>query len=300
MIHRRSAAAFLALAAMGGLAAPAAAASAAGAATARAIPTLTAIRAGHHPGFDRLVFQFRGPVPAHRTVRYVRKVIGDASGRPILVTGNARLEVRFSGATGHDQSGHSTYGPTRRAFALPNLIQVVNAGDFEAHLGFGIGLARKEHVRVFTLTSPSRVVIDVATPFRTVPVKVYLFKAAAFASGHEPFTRPSGRPVIPPAVAAGALQRLFGGPTVPDMASGLSFLRSEATGIRLLSIRDGVARVQLTGGCDVHGSTASIALEIDPTLKQFSSVHWVKIYDPSGHTADPTGHSDSLPDCLNP
>jgi hypothetical protein len=259
---------------MVGLAAPAATASA-GAATARVIPTLTAIRAGHHPGFDRLVFQFRGPVPAHRIVRYVRKVIGDASGRPILVTGNARLEVRFSGATGHDQSGHSTYGPARRAFALPNLIQVVNAGDFEAHLGFGIGLARKEHVRVFTLASPSRVVIDVATPFRTVPVKVYLFKASAFASGHEPFTRPVGRPVIPPAVAAGALQRLFGGPTVPDMSSGLSLLRSEATGIRVLSIRDGVARVRLTGGCNVHGSTASIALEIVPTLKQFSSVHWV-------------------------
>ncbi len=299
MIHRRSAAALLALVTMGGLAAPAAAASAR-AATARAIPTLTAIRAGHHPGFDRLVFQFRGPVPAHRTVRYVRKVIGDASGRPILVTGNARLEVRFSPASGHNTSGHSTYGPARRAFALPNLIQVVNAGDFEAHLGFGIGLARKEHIRVFTLTSPSRVVIDVATPFRTVPVKAYLFKASAFASGHEPFTRPSGRPVIPPAVAAGALQRMFAGPTVPDMASGLSFLRSEATGIRLMSIRDGVARVQLTGGCNAHGSTASIALEIDPTLKQFSSVHWVKIYDPAGHTADPTGHSDSLPGCLNP
>jgi len=74
----------------------------------------------------------------------------------------------------------------------------------------------------------------------------------------------------------------------------------KATGIRLMSIRDGAARVQFTGGCNVHGSTASIALEIEPTLKQFSSVHWVKIYEPPGHTADPTGHSDSLPDCLNP
>ena len=300
MIHRRSAAVLLALAAMGALAAPAAAASAAGPVAARAIPTLTDIRAGHHPGFDRLVFQFSGPLPAHRTVRYVRKVIGDASGRPILVTGNARLEVRFSAASGHDQSGHSTYGPARRAFALPNLIQVVNAGDFEAHLGFGIGLARKEHVHVFTLASPSRVVIDVATPFRTVPVEVYLFKASAFSSGHEPYTRPVGRPVILLATAAGAMQRLFAGPTVTDISNGLSFLRSEATGIRMMSVRDGVARVQLTGGCNARGSTASIALEIEPTLKQFSSVHWVKIYDPAGHTTDPNGHSDSLPECLNP
>lgn len=299
MIRRHYAAAALAVAAMGGLAAAPAAASATSGA-ARAIPTLTAIRAAHHPGFDRLVFQFSGPLPAHRTVRYVRKVIGDATGRPVLVTGNARLEVRFSPASGHDQSGRGTYGPARRAFALPNLMQAVNAGDFEAHLGFGIGLARKEHIHVFTLTSPSRVIIDVATPFRTVGVRAYLFKASAFASGHEPFTRPVSRPVIPPAVAAGALQRMFAGPTAADASRGLSLLRSEATGIRLWSIRDGVARVQLTGGCDAHGSTASIALEIMPTLRQFSSVHWVKIYDPAGHTARPAGHSDSLPACLNP
>ena len=93
---------------------------------------------------------------------------------------------------------------------------------------------------------------------------------------------------------------MFAGPTVPDMSSGLSFLRSEATGIRVLSIRDGVARVQLTGGCNAHGSTASIALEIEPTLKQFSSVRSGQDLRPGRAHPDPTGHSDSLPDCLNP
>jgi hypothetical protein len=230
----------------------------------------------------------------------VREVIADGSGKPILVVGNARLAVSFSPAVGHDAGGHGTFGPNRRAFALPNLMQLVRAGDFEGHLSFGIGLARKEHVKVFTLTSPSRVVIDVATPFRTVAVKAYLFKAKAFASGHEPYTRAVRRPVIPSAVAARALQRMFAGPTAADQSNGLSLLRSEATGVRLLSIRDHVARVKLTGGCNAHGSTASIALEIFPTLKQFSSVRWVKIYDPKGHTTDPNGHSDSLPACLNP
>ena len=170
-------------------------------------------------------------------------------------------------------------------------MQVVNAGDFESRLSFGVGVARREPFRVFTLHQPSRVVIDVRTPYRTVPVRVYLFKASAFASGHEPFTRPVRRPVIPPAVARGALQRLFAGPTVADMANGLSFLASKATGIRLWSIRDGVARVQLTGGCNAGGSTASVAMEIMPTLKQFASVHWVKIYDPAGHTASRPGTS---------
>jgi Sporulation and spore germination len=230
----------------------------------------------------------------------VDKVPGEGTGKPILLSGNARLDVRFWDARGHTDSGHLSYGPARRALALPNLIQVASAGDFEAHLGFGVGVARKTHVTVFTLKDPSRVVIDIATPFKTVPVKVYLFKASAFSQNHEPFVRPVRRPVISPAVATGALQRMFAGPTVADMSNGLSLLRSEATGIRLRSIRDGVARVQLTGGCNARGSTATIAMEIMPTLKQFRSVRCVKIYDPAGHTGEPHGHSDSIPDCLNP
>jgi spore germination protein GerM len=144
------------------------------------------------------------------------------------------------------------------------------------------------------------VVIDVRTPYRTVPVRVYLFNAKAFATGHEPFTRWVSRPVISPAVAFGALQRLFAGPTQADRSHGLSFLASKATGFKLRSIRDGVARVQLTGACSSGGSTATVALEIMPTLKQFPSVHWVKIYDQAGRTGRSTGHTDSIPDCLNP
>jgi hypothetical protein len=54
------------------------------------------------------------------------------------------------------------------------------------------------------------------------------------------------------------------------------------------------------GGCSSGGSTVTIAGEIMPTLRQFATVDWVKIYGPGGHTADPTGPTDSIPDCLNP
>lgn len=52
--------------------------------------------------------------------------------------------------------------------------------------------------------------------------------------------------------------------------------------------------------CSVHGSTFAVADEIVPTLKQFSSVRWVKIHDPQGRTEQPTGQSDSIPECLEP
>ncbi|MFD8496370.1 hypothetical protein [Amycolatopsis sp. NPDC059657] len=262
--------------------------------------TLVAIRAAHHPTYDRVVFEFTGPLPAQRQVEYVPRLIGDPSGLPIPMAGDAILSVRMSPADGHDDAGNGTYGPARRAYALPNVMQVVNAGDFEAVLTFGIGLATRTAFTVSTLTGPSRVVIDIATPFRTVPVQVHLLDQARFEAGTLPYTRAVTRPVIPPAVARGALQRLFAGPTEPELAQRLAFEASDATGFTSLSIADGIARVRLAGGCSSHGSTFTIAGEITPTLKQFSTVRWVKIYDPSGTTERPSGPVDSIPECLEP
>ncbi|HEY9475929.1 MAG TPA: hypothetical protein VIS06_19020 [Mycobacteriales bacterium] len=264
------------------------------------IPTLVAIRAAHHPGYDRLVFEFRGGLPQRHDVNYVPVVIADGSGEPVPLAGDAFLHVVFSPAVGHDDAGHGTFGPTRRTTALPQIIQVATAGDFEAVLSFGVGLARRTPFHVFTLTNPSRVVIDVTTPFRTVSVRDYFLFKPAFDSGHPPFVRAVRRPVIPPAVGRGALQRLFAGPTNSEFSAALRFVASGATGFTNLSVSNGIARVRLTGGCSSGGSTFTIADEIFPTLKQFPTVRWVKIFDPAGHTERPSGNTDSIPECLEP
>jgi hypothetical protein len=75
---------------------------------------------------------------------------------------------------------------------------------------------------------------------------------------------------------------------------------SKATGFTDLSISGGIARVRLTGGCAGNGSTFTVADEIMPTLRQFSTVDYVKIYGPAGYTEAPTGNSDSIPPCLEP
>lgn len=263
------------------------------------IPTLVAIRAAHHAGFDRVVFEFSGPLPQRRDVRYVPQLIADGSGLPVQIAGNAILQTVFEPARAHTDQGEVTV-TDRITFALPNVMQVVRSGDFESVLSHGIGLARKTKFRVFTLTNPSRVVIDIATPFRTVRVRDYFVNEPNFIIGRQPYVKPVLRPVIPPATSKGALERLFAGPTRAEIAKGLRFVSSEATGFTNLSIRNGVARVQLTGGCNSGGSTLTIANEIFPTLKQFSSVRYVKIYDPSGHTETPNGRSDSIPECLEP
>ena len=275
--------------------APAASPAATTATTAR----LVGVQAAHHPGFDRVVFQFAGPVPLRRHVRYVDRLLGDPSGRPVRIAGRAILEVSFHPSAAHDGAGSVT-APDRVAFALPNVMTVVRSGDFEAVVSYGIGLAKRTSFHVFTLTRPSRVVIDIRTPFRTVLQGVFFENPARFAANTPPFVTKVLRPVLPGTPATGVMDRLFAGPTASERAAGLRLQRSRATGFTGLSIRTSVARVRLTGGCSSGGSTFSIADEISPTLKHFDTVDFVKIYDPAGHTGTPTGNSDSIPDCLNP
>jgi len=275
-------------------------AGAAAATTAPAVPTLTQVSAVHHYGYDELVFQFRGGVPAKYSARYVSQVIGDASGLPVNVVGSALLQLKFTPAAGHNEKGIVTYGAVQRTYALPELIQVVNSGDFESVLSFGVGLARNAPFRMYAQPRLGRVVLDMKAPYWTVPVKDYFLNTHRFATGATPYTAAVYRPVIWPATAFGAMQRLFAGPTQAELARGLKFVSSGATGFKILGIRDGVARVQLLGKISSGGSTFTIANEIMPTLKQFRSVHWVKIYDASGHTERPFGHSDSIPFSLEP
>lgn len=265
-----------------------------------AVSRLVDIRAARHPGIDRLVFEFRGPLPRQRAAWYVNRLVHDPSGRTVTTYGDALLKIRFASAEGHNARGVGTYGPTRRTYPLPGVIQVVNTGDVESVLSFGVGLAKRVPYRMYTLTRPNRVVIDFRTPYRTVPVRTYFLNTHAYRVGREPYTRAVSRWVIPPATAKGALQRLFAGPTQSEQAAGLRLVNSKATGFGKVTIRDRIARVYLTGRCDSGGSTFTIANQIIPTLKQFPSVRWVKIYDAAGRTRRPYGPSDSIPTCLEP
>ena len=127
------------------------------------ISTLVAIRAAHHheatPMYDRVVFEFSGPVPLIE-IEYVQQLIGDGSGLPIAIAGNAIVHVRFTPAQAHNATGQPT-PPERISYNLPNVKEVARAGDFEAVVSYGIGLDHKAETRIITLASPSRVVIDV-------------------------------------------------------------------------------------------------------------------------------------------
>jgi hypothetical protein len=103
---------------------------------------LTEVRFGDHPGEDppytRVTFAFRDGLPTYR-FGYVRAVVGEATGDPVAVPGNAVLRVSFFDATTTDDGGHSTDRP-REDQGYPTLHGYGFAGDFEGHVTFGVGI----------------------------------------------------------------------------------------------------------------------------------------------------------------
>ncbi len=106
------------------------------------VSTLVAIRAAHHgevsPAFDRVVFEFSGPVP-QLNIGYVPQLLGDASGLPIPVAGNAIVRVSFTPARAHNEQGQPT-APNHKAFTLHASrrlwVRVISKGSSRMALGF--------------------------------------------------------------------------------------------------------------------------------------------------------------------
>jgi hypothetical protein len=124
--------------------------------------TIQSVVVGRHDGegFDRVVFTIANGLPTV-SVGYVPQVTADPSGKPVPLLGTAFLQVTMRATTAG--SPQQTINPA----GFLALRQVKGAGSFEAVTSYGLGQATKAGFRVFTLTGPNRVVIDVATPART-------------------------------------------------------------------------------------------------------------------------------------
>jgi hypothetical protein len=120
---------------------------------------LFAIATGCHPTFDRFVIRARLAKPGY-DVRYVNKVIADGSGATVHLLGSKRIHVVIHDARAHT-SGGTALLPSVLTPLCPNLRQVKDAGDFEGVVSFGLGLRKKTGFRVFRLTGPTRIVVDV-------------------------------------------------------------------------------------------------------------------------------------------
>jgi hypothetical protein len=265
------------------------------------VPVLDHVRVGRHPGYDRIVFEFAGPIPSYQ-VQPATALSEDASGEPVWPGHHNLLSIRLDPAQAHTNAGHSTLNAAeeRGAPALPVLRQYRLTGDFEGVVSYGLRLGLgTPNLRVTELARPNRLVVDIAHQ-RLARVQVSFLHVPNYQAGRQPEIVTVPRAVTPSRAAQGALDAIFAGPTPGERARGLATVRSGATGATVLRISDGVAHVRLAGAPASHGAAFTVANLIMPTLKRLATVAHVKLYDPNGHTQYPTGHRDSVPASLEP
>jgi hypothetical protein len=125
------------------------------------VANTTAARVAEQQGYDRFVLQLDSMVPTYTVKRQATSTFkAGTSGQSFVLAGNAGALVQV-----HSATGSATFiGPTD--FTHPEyqvLLEARQVEDFEGYVSWGLGLSRAACMRVFTLQSPPRLVVDFAT-----------------------------------------------------------------------------------------------------------------------------------------
>lgn len=141
-------------------------------------------------------------------------------------------------------------------------------------------------------------VVETAKP--QVTVKVLFLDEPRFVVGREPYEVAVERRVPADVDAAQAIvDSYFAGPTEAEKEKGLRVLSNGLTGARV-ERQGATVHVRTTGVCATNGAAYNVATLLIRNLKQVEGVRYVKLYDPQGGTQQPTGETDSIPECMEP
>jgi hypothetical protein len=121
-----------------------------------------AARAGEQDGYDRFVLQFDSIIPSYTVQRQAKPVFMlGASGQTVTLSGTSGVLV-----TVHSATGATTFtGPTDLVHPeFQVLKEARQTQDFEGYVSWGLGLSRSTCMRVFTLSDPARLIVDLQIP----------------------------------------------------------------------------------------------------------------------------------------
>jgi hypothetical protein len=139
-----------------------------------------------------------------------------------------------------------------------------------------------------------------ATPL-WVKVNVYFVSRSLYEANTPPFEVAGVRWARTNALTQTVLDEYFKGPGATEKYTYRWIaLYNGFTGYSKFEVINDIANVYLKGTCERAGATYTIADLLTYNLKKFPEIRFVKIYDESGATQNPTGASDSIPACLQP
>ncbi len=121
-------------------------------------------RAAAHAGYDRVVIELGGTTPGQPgwRVEYVTTPTSDGSGNPVAVQGSAFLRVLVTGVGYPGDTGVPEPSPRRFTSGGTRVLrEVVLDGVYEGQYTAFLGLSGTKPFRVFRLSNPERVVIDI-------------------------------------------------------------------------------------------------------------------------------------------
>ena len=122
------------------------------------VANITSARVEPQTAYDRFVLQMDSIVPTYTVVRQAKPVFQQgASGQTVTLKGSAGVLVTVHSATGATTFAGSTdiVNPQNQI-----LVEARQVQDFEGYVSWGLGLTQPTCMRVFTLDSPARLVID--------------------------------------------------------------------------------------------------------------------------------------------
>ena len=123
--------------------------------------TQQALRVAKNDGFDRVVFEFQERVPGYR-LQYVDKPVrGCAAGDLRHIAGDSWLEVRFSPASAHTESGEPSLRERELRPALSSIREIERTCDFEGVVTWVVGTPSPRRYRAYELSAPPRLVVQI-------------------------------------------------------------------------------------------------------------------------------------------
>ena len=128
------------------------------------IPQVVDVRIGRNEGYDRIVFEFEEDELPPWEVKYVAQPADCGSGKPVQVGGTGNLQVNMFIAQAHTPEGEPTIDSNEIVVDYPAMVEGVQSCDFEALVTWVVGTNGTLPFRVFTLTEPTRLVVDVEHP----------------------------------------------------------------------------------------------------------------------------------------
>jgi len=120
---------------------------------------VVAVRVGQHPGYDRIVIEFASGVPNYAVTRQSTSVFTRSPrGDQVTLEGNAGVLIVIQSVSNWTSyAGSTAFHP-----GYPYLRQALLVENFEGHQQWALGIQGTPALRVFTLSSPSRLVVDVS------------------------------------------------------------------------------------------------------------------------------------------